>query len=513
MGVESIGPSPNASELFFTAGGNQGGEGADYADEWFIENVAEELDAPNEYYYDSATRELRLIYNGTTAAAAATDAATITSTDRERRPSGSSSSSPPASGSPPGFGSPPSSVEVPVLTNLFELRGSRDAPVRHVSLRGLTLRDTRPSYLEPRGNPSGGDWALERLGALLLEGTEGFSVEGCTFSRLDSNGIMLSGYNRNATIRDNEFIWLGQSAIAAWGRLEGESNRGLSGDQPRGTLVEANVCHEIGSIQKQSSFYFQAVAAQTTLRANVVFNIPRAAVNFNDGFGGANVLVRNLLFNTCRESSDHGAFNSWDRLPYVTTLGDGQTPSTVPAVTDVHHNLIVANYGADGGCLDNDDGTSYYDIHANVCYYGGHKSDFDGHSKRSFGNLHIHPSVYGVKCVGELQALPKKGYAEGYFNNTCILPGGKDGSTYLKLANCPGNLRNDSAAVEELEDGITLGNNTVYIPGGSATVACGPLTVDAQTFFQRGYDAGTSVVKEAPSVPTIVAWAKALLSL
>ena len=43
-----------------------------------------------------------------------------------------------------------------------------------------------------------------------------------------------------------------------------------------------------------------------TIVNNVVFNIPRAGINFNDGFGGANVIHDNLLFNTCRESSDHG---------------------------------------------------------------------------------------------------------------------------------------------------------------------------------------------------------------
>ena len=51
-----------------------------------------------------------------------------------------------------------------------------------------------------------------------------------------------------------------------------------------------------------------------------------------------------------------GAFNSWDRLPYLTTVRDGVTPSTIPAMNNVHHNFIVANYAADGGCLDNDDG-------------------------------------------------------------------------------------------------------------------------------------------------------------
>jgi len=65
--------------------------------------------------------------------------------------------------------------------------------------------------------------------------------------------------------------------------------------------------------------------------------------SFNDGFGGNNTIQDNLLFNTCRESSDHGAFNSWDRLPYITDVATGK-PSTIPGVNDVHNNFIVANY-------------------------------------------------------------------------------------------------------------------------------------------------------------------------
>ena len=30
-------------------------------------------------------------------------------------------------------------------------------------------------------------------------------------------------------------------------------------------------------------FYFQAITAETTIQKNVVFNIPRAGINFNDG--------------------------------------------------------------------------------------------------------------------------------------------------------------------------------------------------------------------------------------
>ena len=193
-----------------------------------------------------------------------------------------------------------------------------ERPVRNVTVRGLTFRASRPTFMDPRGNPSGGDWALERLGAIRMENAETVNVERNLFTHLDSNAISINGYTRDVTIEGNEFVQLGQNAIAAWGKADG--NSGLNGRYPSGTRVIDNFCHEIGHIQKQSSFYFQAETALTTLSGNIVFNIPRAAINFNDGFGGGNELTTNLLFNTCRESSDHGAFNSWDRLPYITTV-------------------------------------------------------------------------------------------------------------------------------------------------------------------------------------------------
>jgi hypothetical protein len=338
--VAGQGPLPGSPELFFHSGGNQGGEGNDAAGEWWIEGVAAELDAENEFVFDSATRRLYFWYNGTEA-------------------------------------SPPPTLVAPSAATLFSVRGSAVDPVANFTLSNVNVTGTRPTFMDARGNPSGGDWALERSGALLLEGTTGATVTGVHFSKCESNAVFLSGYNRAASIERNIFTWLGQSAIASWGRVA-NGNDGTGGEQPRGTVVRDNWASEVGVLQKQSSFYFQALTAQALIANNIVFNIPRAAINFNDGFGGANEIVNNLLFNTCRESSDHGAFNSWDRLPYLTTVRDGATVSTIPAFNNVHANFIVANFAADGGCLDNDDGSSYYDIHHNVCVFGGHKGDFDG---------------------------------------------------------------------------------------------------------------------------------------
>jgi hypothetical protein len=196
------------------------------------------LDAPNEFWYDEAAKNLYFYYNGT--------------------------------------GTPPNEASVPSLANLIELQGAQAYPIRNVSLLGLTFTANRPTFMEPRGNPSGGDWGLERMGAVMLEGVEDTLISGCTFTMLDSNALFLSGYSRRAVIANNSFAWLGQNAIASWGKPL--YNDGTNGDQPRGTVVRGNYATEVGIIQKQSSMYFQAETAQATIVDNIAYNIPRAAV-------------------------------------------------------------------------------------------------------------------------------------------------------------------------------------------------------------------------------------------
>jgi hypothetical protein len=41
--------------------------------------------------------------------------------------------------------------------------------------------------------PSGGDWALQRHGALYIEGTEGLVIDSCVFDRMDSIPVSLNG--------------------------------------------------------------------------------------------------------------------------------------------------------------------------------------------------------------------------------------------------------------------------------------------------------------------------------
>lgn len=77
---------------------------------------------------------------------------------------------------------------------LFNISGTQQRPVTNVSISGLTLRDTSYTYMDPHGLPSGGDWALQRQGAVTLVGTEGAVIANNLFTRLDGNAIFLGGY-------------------------------------------------------------------------------------------------------------------------------------------------------------------------------------------------------------------------------------------------------------------------------------------------------------------------------
>jgi hypothetical protein len=215
--------------------------------------------------------------------------------------------------------------------------------VRDLRFSGIGFKDSAASFLEPHSVPSAGDWALERVAALFFEGVERLVIENCTLSRAGGNGIMISGYSRDAVLHNNTVRWTGGSALAAWGRTDELSQGGAlgwdatSGDFPQRTLVSSNLVTEVGVWEKQSSCWFQAKAALTELVGNVCFNGGRAGFNFNvsrprverlcastgrqhnarpyvglfhpsprqqDGLGGGDQVHGNAIFNMNRESAD-----------------------------------------------------------------------------------------------------------------------------------------------------------------------------------------------------------------
>jgi hypothetical protein len=344
---------------------------------------------------------------------------------------------------------------------------------------------------------------LDRIGAVFLQGTESVNIASSTFDRLDGNGVMISGYNRDATVQGCDFSFIGGNAIASWGYTNETANSGYpyyqpltgypeagadgtDGNHPLNNQILSNTAREVGLYEKQSSFYIQSKTAKSTISGNVFFNGPRAGINFNDGFGGGDDMNKNLVFSSCRESGDHGPFNSWDRQPYVTTVNDG-TPSVRMAWRNIHHNFLIDNYSPQEG-VDNDDGSQYYHTHDNFMVYGrqGLKSDFGGHDNHHFNNIYA-----GVgRALSVTGTLP--GHQDKFYNNKVIMTGTDVGSI-----NC-----------KDKDVHADLSKNYFFNPSGNVTV-CGKSLAEAQ---EAGLDSGSSVAT-TPSDEQVIAWGKELLGM
>ena len=133
------------------------------------------------------------------------------------------------------------------------------------------------------------------------------------------------------------------------------------------------------------------------------------------------------------------------------------------------------------------------------------RSDFDGHAKRSYSNVHAFSSVYGTKCLG-ISNLPHAAvndfFAEGYWDNKCILA--TAGAPYLEMGDCA----TDAATFPTR---MIVGNNTVYAPNASATVSCGK-GYTFQEWVALGLDQGTTIA-DLPTTADILQMFKDVLGM
>ena len=209
-------------------------------------------------------------------------------------------------------------------------------------------------------------------------------------------------------------------------------------------------------------------------------------------------------------------------------------PSTTPAYTNVSLNLFISNYNSFDG-IDNDDGSSYYDINHNVFYMGeGLKSDYHGHSKRYHHNINIGAGVccfqFGfISGRAEASNVPSKeyyqpGHIDMCYSNQCIQrPGGSwlNGASVI-LWGC------NSTAKQCHPPGAAMMstfNNTVYREAArrcafksGCDVACGMGDSNQSMLsiaeFQRKCGQGMgSTVQPMPTAAAIVDWSGRLLDI
>ena len=273
------------------------GTGRGSSSPFYVENIFEELDVPGEWFFDKNTSTLYYY--------------PFEDTNLQK-----------------------AQIEVAVLKDLIQIKGNSDKPVQYITINGLEFTQSKTTFMEKYEPLARGDWAIHRGGAVFMEGAENCTVYNCNFQYLGGNGVFMSKYNRNNKVLNSRFFHTGESGVcfvgspdavrwfATWddqdiyGKKWEDMRENLdlkvgpkTPNYPKDCVVENCLMYEIGDYGKQTSGVIISMSHKITVSHCDVFNIPRAGITINDGTWGGHIIEHNDIWETVRESGEHGPFN------------------------------------------------------------------------------------------------------------------------------------------------------------------------------------------------------------
>lgn len=327
----------------------------------FVENIFEELDTANEWYYN---KEKKTLYYYP----------------------------------PEGLDLTTAKIESPQIAHLFEFKGSEKAPVINIIIEGLTLTQTLRTFMQNKEPLLRSDWTIYRGGAVLYDGAVNCTLKNCTLTNLGGNAVFFNNYNRNCTVSGSILSNIGASGVCFVGDPNAVRSPSFeyhhfvplsqidrtpgpkTNNYPAACSVYNNLMYELGYVEKQSAGVQLSMCKNITVSHNTIYDVPRAGINVSEGTWGGHIIEYNDVFNTVKESGDHGSFNSWGRDRYWhpdKKVLDSIVENNYDLVqADVVQPIILRNnrFRCDHGWdIDLDDGSSNYRIYNNLCLNGGIK--------------------------------------------------------------------------------------------------------------------------------------------
>jgi hypothetical protein len=329
-----------------------------------VENIFEELDAPGEWFLDGKTNTLYFY--------------------------------PPAN-----VDLSKAVVEAVRLRHLVEFRGTEQSPVRFVALKGLTFRHAARTFMDNKEPLVRSDWTTYRGGAIFCTGTEDCSLEDCFIDQVGGNAVFVNNYNRRFVVRGCHIAQAGANGVAFVGDRDAarvprdwndHSQRFATLDRtpgpktanyPADCLVDDCLIYLSGRVEKQTSPVQIELSQGITVRHCSLYDVPRAGINIGDGCWGGHVIEFCDIFDTVKETGDHGSFNSWGRDRFWglngLDLNDDKTweaEKDLPLLDAVKTVVLRNNrWRCDHGWdIDLDDGSTNYRVYNNLCLSGGLKN-------------------------------------------------------------------------------------------------------------------------------------------
>ncbi len=325
------------------------------------ENIFEELDAPNEWFYDEAKNMLYL----------------YPQCEVEQLKE--------------------ATIEAVMLETLIEFKGDRENTIAYNNIEGLVFTHSTRTFMKCKEPLLRSDWRIYRGGALFYEGVINSQVVDCEFDQVGGNTIFVNNYNRDLLFTGCYIHNSGANGICFVGDSEAvrsplfeyserdydtmDMTPGPNGDNyPDRCTVDDCLITLTGRYEKQTAPVQISMSHAISVIDCSIYDVPRAGINISEGTFGGHIIDGCDVFNTVLETGDHGSFNSWGRDRYWSSDYNKandmlEVGSLMPMLDMLDINIIRnSRFRCDHGWdIDLDDGSSRYHIYNNVLLGGGLK--------------------------------------------------------------------------------------------------------------------------------------------
>ena len=316
----------------------------------YVENIREEMTEPGEWYYDETEKRVHAI---------------LLDGDSDKP------------------------AEAAVNSGLFILDCCEN-----VSFENIIFERTSRTFMETKEPLLRSDWTIYRGGALTVRDSKNCSVDRCVFRDIGSNAVFVDGNCSDIIVKRSHFRDIGASGICFVGKpdsvrsplfeySETQSFSDIdltagprSDDYPKNCLVEDCLIEHVGITEKQATGVEISMSYGVTVRNSTICHTSRAGINISEGTFGGHRIEGCDVFDTVRETGDHGSINSWgrDRYWHLDGLDDKDAGRyarlDMLAPNEIINNRFRCDHGWD---IDLDDGSSWYVIENNLCLSGGIK--------------------------------------------------------------------------------------------------------------------------------------------
>ncbi|MGN1346637.1 MAG: right-handed parallel beta-helix repeat-containing protein [Eubacteriales bacterium] len=264
----------------------------------------------------------------------------------------------------------------------------------NVTIENVIFERSVRTFMETKEPLLRSDWTIYRGGAVHVKNSVNCTIDRCTFRDIGSNGVFVDGKNENIRVTRSYFTEIGASGLCFVGASDSvrsplfeynETQTAADIDQtpgpksdhyPKNCTVEDCLIERVGTTEKQATGVEISMAYGISVVNCTLCHTSRAAINISEGTFGGHRIEGCDVFDTVRETGDHGCFNSWgrDRFWHLRDVDDREAGQyallDMLAPNVLTRNRFRCDHGWD---IDLDDGSSNYILTENLCLNGGIK--------------------------------------------------------------------------------------------------------------------------------------------